>query len=173
MSPLELVEKIYEARRRHDHDALLSCCADILLYTCNIDHETPGDGIVRFGKSSNRANLELIDRCWDQLELNVHSMRILPPPHTGDPAMGDTPATIVRAFLSFVLRHRVSGQILEGSKTHIWTIRGGKAVALNVMHDRRWVHAFLRMSEWSVRETGRQAATTQSVAPQDTGRVRD
>lgn len=153
--PLELIEVMYEARRRRDIDAMFALCSDAVVYSCNIDPDKPGSGNTMIGKAQNRAHIALIDAIWEPLSTSIGPLRA-----ASRPDLADT--TIVRAVITFSMRHKPSGQVLDGTKTHEWTVRDGKVVSMCETLDRQLINAFMRMTEWSA---VRPAETPRALLP--------
>lgn len=148
MTPFEVVEAVYEARRRRDIGAVLALCTDAIVFTVNADPDRPGSGNTMIGKAQSQAFLELVDEVWEPVSSAPGPLR-----EVGQSGAAEVPggAAHVRCVITFALRHRASGQILNGTKTHEWVVRDGRVTSLCETLDRNFIHAFMEMAAWSTR----------------------
>jgi ketosteroid isomerase-like protein len=112
-----LVRRLYAARQRGDREALTALCHPAFAFTFNADPSGIGEGRTLIGLAALAGHFSDIDRHWEVLESSVLLLR---PDGLGQ----------VTVRLRFKLRHRASDDILEGLKTHTWTIRDGLATRL-------------------------------------------
>jgi ketosteroid isomerase-like protein len=140
-SPLDLIEAGYAARRAGDIDAVLRLCADSIVFNCNADPDRPGSGTTFVGKAQLRRHLETVDQHWDVLSAERGLLRVLSPSAQD---RGDT--TDLKCVIAYALRHKASGHVLEGRKTHVWRVRRGRIVGLVETLDRDLINAFMDMT---------------------------
>lgn len=153
----EVVRQIYAARRRCDNEAVLALCSAAFVYTCNFDPAKPAKGYSCVGRASNLSNLRLIDDCWEVLSSEVLSVRVVPVKGHPESETSAEVTETVRCLIGYAMRHRASLGVIEGTKTHEWTVRGGQIIALCETLDSNLLNAFLRMSDWSIRQCDDQA----------------
>jgi ketosteroid isomerase-like protein len=156
ISPIEVVEAIYRARRSGDIDGVLALCSDAIVFSCNADPDRPGSGATFVGKQQVRRHLASVDQHWEMAFSKAGPVR-LDERHAGSES--EPGATDLRCVISYALRHKASGHILEGVKAHCWRVRDGKVVSLFEALDREFINAFMAMTGTSPSDVAKKSAT--------------
>ena len=94
--------------------------------------ELPYTGVTR-GKAAVREVLFTILKDFDYLKYDAHINSV----------EGDT----VRAQVSFIYRHRPSGEVLDGTRRLVFRISDGFIVRMDRFHDDQRVDAFMRLTQ--------------------------
>ncbi len=137
-SPLAVVQAVFAAKERNDRLMMMALFAEDFAFTFNADPDRIGDGTTLVGWTANRAHLDRVAQTWEQLDRKVLSMR-------EDAFRADQ----VNVRISFVLRHRASGETFEGTKRQSWTVRDGIVTSMIEVFDKASVHAVQRLAALS------------------------
>ena len=132
VDPVLLIEGLYEARRRGDLAAATACCHDDILFVFNADPDRIGSGDRLVGIQASVEHLATVAAHWETLEARR------------GPVQGSGSVYSVRIWIK--MKPRNGRTILEGTKTHIWTVFDDKIAKLEETMDKNLVHAVQRLS---------------------------
>ena len=130
LSAQALLTDIYDAWRAQDLDLLATYLPDDFSHFMNIPPEMHPLGWARHGKA---AALERLGQIFEQFE-NEHL-------ETGPIVLNTNSATVE---VQKRCRHRVSGEVLDMTKTDLWTLEDGWPVKLFEHYDLDHFRAFMQ-----------------------------
>lgn len=130
---VELIETALKYWRVQDVEALLSTFADNVVYhVYTFQEDTPR--FTEFGsKDAVRAVLYDVLAAFDYLFYSSDLLEL----RNG----------VARVQSQFVLRHRVSGESLSGSKRQRIQVANGRIVRIDEYHDVAMINAFVRLTK--------------------------
>ena len=135
--PVLIIEASYVARRDKDDAALRRLHHDDMVFTFNADPDCIGSGQRLEGMDAIFAHFARVAQHWDLLE------------HVPGPILGS--GFSYNRIIRSKLRHRATGQILEGTKRHVITVLDGKIAAIEEYLDRNLIQAIQRFEPPSER----------------------
>jgi ketosteroid isomerase-like protein len=116
---------------------------DIIYELHSVTRELPYAGVTR-GREACRDIMFTILKDFDYLKYEARINRV--------------EGEVVRTHVSFIYRHRESGEVLEGTRRLVFVVRDGFIVRLERFHDDECVDAFIRL-------TRQRAATNRMASP--------
>lgn len=114
-----------ELAAEHFHD-------DIVYELHSVTRELPYTGVTR-GKAAVRDVQFMILKDFDYLKYDAHINSV-----DGD---------LVRAQVSFIYRHRASGEVLDGTRRLVFRLKDGYIIRMDRYHDDQRVGAFMRLTQ--------------------------
>ncbi len=130
-TPLHTTQSIYALYARGELDALATLTAEDIVYVLYADRDTVPFGGVTIGKRAFIDRLRMIHALFDFLAYDVTGCR-----QTRDEVHGR---------VHFHVRHKATGETIEGSMRHIFWLRDGLLARLAEYHDRARIEAFMRL----------------------------
>ena len=125
-----IIEASYTARRNKDDAAFRRCFHHDIVFTFNADPDREGSGQRLEGIDESFAHLKRVAAHWELLQ------------HVPGPILGD--GMVFTRNIQFKMRHRATGQILEGNKRHVITVLDDKIASVAEFLDRDLIHAIQR-----------------------------
>ena len=132
MLPVELVQS-FASRWQHDHVNAMTLVSPSVVYRLNVAHDTLPIGGEMVGAESIYAQMMSVRAIFDYL---VYKPRILS-------VDGET----VRVLVEFVLRHRVSRELLFINMRSVYHVKDDLIVVIDEFVDAPMVEAFMRFAE--------------------------
>lgn len=131
--PKLIIEAIYAARRANDQDAMKRLQRDDIVFTFNADPDRPGSGERLVGSEAIFEHFGRVDAHWQLLE------------HVIGPLLGD--GMVYNRSIRIKMRHRATGQLLDGTKRHVITVLDDKIAAITEHLDHELIQAILRFED--------------------------
>jgi ketosteroid isomerase-like protein len=131
-APIDVIRDLYVARGNKDLAGMMALCHPAISFTFNVDPDKIGSGTTYIGVPASLEHLARVAAAWEQLDHEVVSLH-----EDGDE---------VRANIKFSMRYRATGQVLEGKKRQVWTVRDGVVTRLDETLDRDYIQAFMLMT---------------------------
>lgn len=126
-----VVEAFHAAWIIGDVEAAMAYChADIRVTLHYRDRALPFAGET-VGWEPARRRLYQTAQAWEFLDMRQTHTTVTP--------------TVVRSWVPFVMRHRATRAVLEGTFRHVWTLRDGKIIGFDGYADIALLKSFLRL----------------------------
>jgi ketosteroid isomerase-like protein len=133
MDSRAIVESFFTSWAAQDVElAAMHFHEDMVYELHSATRELPYSGVTR-GKAACRDLLFTIIKDFDYLKYEPHIIGV--------------EDDVVRAQVSFIYRHRQSGEVLEGTRRLVFRLRDGLIVRMDRYHDAKLVDAFIRMTQ--------------------------
>ncbi len=132
MDGLDVVASLLACWRAQDVEETLRHCSDDVVYSLNISEETVPFGGEANGKAACRQVLKMMLEQYDYLRY--------------EPSIVGLSGMVVRVQTSFRFRHRLSGEILEGSMRTVFTTANGLVIRVDEYLDEALVAAFIQLT---------------------------
>lgn len=130
--PEAVVEGLYAALRLTDVEATLAYCADHMVYVLHGPSGRSRYGGEIVGKAAVRSYLNAVVKAWEFLLIEPGPFRV--------------EGGVIREVTRFRSRFRVTGDILESQKRHVWMVEKGMVTRCDEYQDAKLMKAFLEMS---------------------------
>lgn len=138
VAPLDVVAAMFEARKNGNRARMMDYCCKDMSFTFNADPDKIGQGTTLIGWQAIFEHFARLKHHWDDLNSDVLSL-------STDLNRPDQ----INALVSFKLRHRASGDILESVKRQEWIVRDGIVTRMTEILDDKALHTFQRLAAFN------------------------